>query len=308
MKVLVAGASGALGRQLVPRLVAAGHDVVGTMRSPSGLALMESYGARGITMDALDPDQVAKAVAEAAPEVIVHQLTAIGSIDMRHFDRSFALTNRLRTEGTDHLLSAAQAVGVSRFIAQSYTGWPYASTGGPIKTETDPLDENPPAPMRRTLAAIKHLEQAVLGVQWTDGVVLRYGGFYGPGTSLADGGEQAEAVRARKFPVVGNGAGIWSFVHVADAAEATLAAVTRARRGVYNVVDDEPAPVSEWLPVLAGQLGARPPMRIPAWLARIVAGEAAVRMLTEIRGASNAKAKRELGWQPAHRWRDGMST
>ena len=304
MKVFVAGASGALGRQLVPRLVGAGHDVVGAMRSQSGVALMEGFGARGVVMDALDPDQVAKAVAETEPDVIVHQLTAIGAIDMRNFDRSFALTNRLRTEGTDHLLSAGQAVGVSRFVAQSYTGWPYARTGGPIKTETDPLDDDPPARMRQTLAAIKHLERAVLGADWTEGIVLRYGGFYGPGTSLAEGGEQAEAVRARKFPVVGSGAGVWSFVHVADAADATVAALTRATRGIYNVVDDEPAPVSEWLPVMARRLGAKPPMHIPAWLARIVAGEAAVRMLTEIRGASNEKAKRELGWQPAHTWRD----
>jgi nucleoside-diphosphate-sugar epimerase len=308
MKVFVAGASGALGRQLVPRLVAAGYEVTGAMRRRPGVALMAEFGARAVVMDALDPDQVARAVADAEPEVIVHQLTAISSVDVRNFDRSFALTNRLRTEGTDNLLAAGQAVGVQRFVAQSYAGWPYARTGTAVKAEQDPLDDEPPKRMRQTLAAIKHLERAVLDAHWTDGIVLRYGGFYGPGTSLSPGGEQAEAIRTRKFPVVGDGGGIWSFVHVADAADATVAAVTRGRPGIYNIVDDEPARVADWLPELARQLGAPAPRRLPTWLARIAAGEAAVRVLTEIRGASNQKAKREFGWQPAHVWRDGMST
>jgi nucleoside-diphosphate-sugar epimerase len=241
--------------------------------------------------------------------VIVHQLTAIGAVDMRHFDRDFALTNRLRTEGTDHLLSAGQAVGVRRFVAQGVGGYgAYARTGGPVKTEEDPLDPTPAREMRKTLAAIRHLEEAVLGARWTEGLVLRYGVFYGPGTSLAPGAEQFELVRRRKFPLVGDGGGVWSFIHVADAAEATVAAVERGSRGVYNVVDDDPAPVAKWLPALAQELGAKKPMRVPRFIGRLFAGEAGVVMMTDVRGASNAKAKRELGWRPAHpSWRDGFS-
>ena len=309
MRVFVAGATGAIGKQLVPRLVEAGHEVHGMTRSESKQAMLHELGAVPVVADALDPDQVAEAVGRARPEVIVHQLTAIGPVDMRHFDRDFALTNRLRTEGTDHLLSAGQAVGVRRFVAQGVGGYgAYARTGGPVKTEEDPLDPTPAREMRETLAAIRHLEEAVLGARWTEGIVLRYGVFYGPGTSLAPGAEQFELVRRRKFPLVGDGGGVWSFIHVADAAEATVAAVERGSRGAYNVVDDDPAPVAKWLPALAQELGAKKPVRVPRFIGRLFAGEAGVVMMTDVRGASNAKAKRELGWRPAHpSWRDGFS-
>ncbi len=308
MKVFVAGATGVMGKQLVPRLLAAGHEVVGMTRSESKQAALWDLGARPVVADALDPDQVADAVAQDQPDVIVHQLTAISAIDMRHFDRDFALTNRLRTEGTDHLLSAGRAVGVRRFVAQSYTSWPYARTGGPVKSEKDPLDPAPAREMTESLAAIRHLEQAVTGADWTEGIVLRYGAFYGPGTSLSPGGEQFEMVRKRKFPVVGNGAGVWSFIHIADAAEATVAAVERGERGIYNVVDDDPAPVADWLPTLAERAGAPRPWRVPRFVGRLFAGEAGAVMMTEVRGASNAKAKRELGWTPRHSsWRQGFA-
>jgi nucleoside-diphosphate-sugar epimerase len=248
-------------------------------------------------------------VGRARPDVIVHELTAIGGLDMRHFDRDFALTNRLRTEGTDHLLSAGHAVGVRRFVAQGVAAYgAYARTGGPIKTEEDPLDSAPAREMRETLAAIRHLEEAVLGARWTEGIVLRYGVFYGPGTSMAPGEEQFELVRRRKFPLVGDSGGVWSFIHVADAAEATLAAVEHGSRGVYNVVDDDPASVAEWLPALAQELGAKRPMRVPPFIGRLFAGEAGVVMMTDVRGASNAKAKRELQWRPAYpSWRQGLA-
>jgi nucleoside-diphosphate-sugar epimerase len=308
MRVFVAGATGAIGKQLVPRLVAAGHEVHGMTRSESKQVMLSELGAVPVVADALDPDQVAEAVARARPDVIVHQLTAIGSPDPRHFDRDFALTNRLRTEGTDHLLSAGQAMGVRRFVAQSYGAWPYVRTGGLVKSEEDPLDPSPAREMRETLAAIRHLEQAVLGARWTEGIVLRYGAFYGPGTSMAPGGEQFELVRNRKFPLVGDGGGVWSFIHIADAAEATVAAVEHGSRGVYNVVDDDPAPVAEWLPALAAELGAKKPRRVPRFIGRLFAGEAGVVMMTDARGASNAKAKRELAWRPAHpSWRRGFT-
>ncbi|HEY7068711.1 MAG TPA: NAD(P)-dependent oxidoreductase [Acidimicrobiales bacterium] len=300
MRVFVAGATGAIGTQLVPRLVAAGHEVHGMTRTESKQAMLRQLGATPVVADALDPDQVAEAVGRAQPDVIVHQLTSIGAIDPRHFDRSFALTNRLRIEGTDHLLSAGQASGVQRFVAQSYWG-SYARTGTGLKTEEDQLDPTPPREMRNSWAAIRHLEEAVLGARWTDGIVLRYGGFYGPGTSMApDGGEQIEAIRKRKVPVVGDGGAVWSFIHVADAADATVAAVEHGSRGIYNVVDDDPALVAEWLPALAQDLGARKPFHVPRFVARLLAGEAGAVMMTELRGVSNAKAKRELGWTPAH--------
>ena len=308
MRVFVAGATGAIGRQLVPRLVAAGHEVTGMTRSESKQRMIRELGAAPVVVDALDREQVADAVGSARPEVIVHQLTAIpATLDLRHFDRDFALTNRLRTEGTDHLLSAARAIGVGRFVAQSYGAWPYARTGGPVKREEDPLDPTPARSMRESLAAIRHLETAVLGADWTDGIVLRYGAFYGPATSMAPGTEQVELVRRRKFPLVGDGGGVWSFIHVADAAEATVAAIEHGSRGVYNVVDDDPALVAEWLPALAQELGAKKPVRVPRFIGRLFAGEAGVVMMTEIRGASNAKAKRELAWHPAHTsWRQGF--
>jgi nucleoside-diphosphate-sugar epimerase len=307
MRVFVAGATGAIGQQLVPRLVAAGHEVHGMTRSDSKQAMLEDLGAVPVVADALDPDQVAEAVGTSRPDVIVHELTAIGTVDMRHFERDFALTNRLRTEGTDHLLSAGQAVGVRRFVAQSAVYSNYARTGGPVKSEEDPLDPSPPRELRTGMAAIRHLEGAVLGARWTDGIVLRYGAFYGPGTSLAPGEQQFELVRKRQFPLVGNGRGVWSFTHVADAAEATVAAVEHGRPGIYNIVDDDPAPVAEWLPALAQELGAKKPRRVPRFVGRLFAGEAGAVVMTEIRGASNAKAKRELGWRPAHpSWRQGF--
>jgi nucleoside-diphosphate-sugar epimerase len=278
-------------------------------RSAAKQAMLSELGAVPVVADALDPDQVAEAVARSRPEVIVHELTAIGPIDMHHFDRDFALTNRLRTEGTDHLLSAGQAIGVRRFVAQGIGSYgAYARTGGPVKSEEDPLDPTPAREMRETLAAVGHLEQAVLGAGWTEGIVLRYGVFYGPGTSLAPGAEQFELVRRRKFPLVGGGGGVWSFVHVADAAEATVAAVERGHRGLYNVVDDDPAPVAEWLPALAQELDAKRPLRVPRFVGRLFAGEVGVVMMTDVRGASNAKAKRELAWRPAHSsWRQGFA-
>ena len=309
MRILVAGATGALGKQLVPRLVSLGHEVVGMTRRASKGDELRDLGARPVIADALNPDDVARAVAGADPEVIVHELTALaGSLDMRHFDRDLAETNRLRTDGTDHLLAAGRAVGVRRFVAQSFAGWPYARSGGPVKSEDDPLDPEPLEPMRGALDAIRYLEQAVIAADWTEGIVLRYGGFYGAGTSL-DGknGEHAQMIRERKFPVVGDGSGVWSFIHIEDAAEATVAAIERAPSGIYNIVDDEPAPVAEWLPAAAAALGAKPPRRVPRWLGRLLAGEVATVMMTEVRGASNAKAKRELRWRPSHpSWREAF--
>ena len=308
MKIFVAGATGAIGRQLVPRLIAAGHGVVGMTRSESKQAALWEMGAEPVVADALNPVQVAQVVASAQPDVMIHELTSIGRLNPRHFDRDFAATNRLRTEGTDHLLSAGRAVGVKRFVAQSYAGWPQGRTGPAVKSEEEPLDPAQPREMRESWEAIRHLEAAVTGADWTEGVVLRYGGLYGPGTSMAPGGEQIEMVRRRRIPVVGNGAGVWSFIHVADAAEATVAAVQRGQRGIYNVVDDEPAAVAEWLPGLAAAIGAPKPWRVPRWLGRLAVGEVGVAMMTEIRGASNAKAKRELGWQPRHAsWRQGFA-
>ena len=307
MRVFVAGATGVIGKQLVPRLVAAGHEVHGMTRHESKQAMLSELGAVPVVADALDPAQVAEAVGRARPEVIVHQLTAIGAVDPRHFDRDFALTNRLRTEGTDHLLSAGHAVGVRRFVAQSYGAWWYVRSGGPVKSEEDPLDPTPAREMRESWGAVRHLEKAVLGADWTEGIALRYGGFYGPGTSMAPGGELPEMIRKRKFPLVGDGGGVWSFIHVADAAEATVAAVEHGSRGVYNVVDDDPAPVAEWLPALAQEVGAKKPMRVPRFIGRLFAGEVGVVMMTDARGASNAKAKRELRWRPAHpSWRQGF--
>jgi nucleoside-diphosphate-sugar epimerase len=308
MRVFLAGASGAIGKQLVPRLVAAGHEVHGMTRSESKRPVLEELGAVPVVADALDADQVAEAVARARPEVIVHELTAIPeSIDMRHVEREFELTNRLRTEGTDHLLSAGQAVGVKRFVAQSNVAG-YATSGTAVKCEEDPFANDPDSPAPANVAAIRHLEEAVLGASWTEGIALRYGWFYGPGTSMGPGTEIYEMIGKRKFPLVGDGGAVWSFIHIADAAEATVAAIEHGSRGVYNVVDDEPAKVADWLPALAEQLGAKQPRRVPRFLGRLFAGEFAVQMMTELRGASNAKAKRELGWQPVHSsWRQGLT-
>jgi 2-alkyl-3-oxoalkanoate reductase len=316
MNVLVAGATGAIGRMLVPRLVAQGHDVFGMTSGAAKQDLVRSLGARPVVADALDPDAVAQAVAVVEPEVIVHELTALsgpmGLRDARHPERSPAaiMTSRLRTEGTDHLLAAGRAVGARRFVAQSFGAFRYARTGGPVLTEADPVDPDPPESMRAGVAAILHLEQAVTTIEWGEGLALRYGGFYGPGTGIsrAPDAVMAATIRKRRFPIIGDGGGVFSHVHVDDAAAATAAAVDHGPPGIYNVVDDEPAPVREWLPVLARALDAKPPLRIPRWLGRLAAGEAATVMMTDVRGASNAKAKRELGWRPRYAsWRQGFA-
>jgi nucleoside-diphosphate-sugar epimerase len=316
MKIFVAGATGVLGRALVPQLVARGHEVVGMTRSESKQELVRKLGARPVVADALDPDALLQAVASAAPEVIVHELTALSgklsARDMRHPERSPAavMTNRLRTEGTDHLLAAGRAVGARRFVAQSFAAFRWARTGGPVHTEAEPLDPNPPAPLRVPLVGILHLERAVTSIEWGEGLVLRYGGFYGPGTAISQAPDavMATPVRKRRFPIIGDGGGVMSHVHIDDAATATVAAIEHGRPGIYNIVDDEPAPLREWLPALASALGAKPPRRIPRWLARLAAGEAATLMLTEGRGAANEKAKQELGWQLRYpSWRQGFA-
>jgi len=304
MRVFVAGGAGALGARLVPKLLSAGHEVFATTRSPQKADEIRRLGARGLVMDGLDQASVLAAVEEARPEAIVHEMTALaeleGQSDMRHFDRSFAMTNRLRSEGTDNLLAAATGVGTRRFVVQSYGAWPYARTGGPVKSEDDPLDPDPPAEQRESLRAIEHLERAIHDAP-LEGLALRYGAFYGPGTSEPIFGELA---RKRRLPVVGDGGGVWSFVHIDDAATATALAVERGAPGVYNIVDDEPARSAEWIPALTAQVDAKPPRHVPKWLGRLAAGEVGVSMMCEIRGASNTKAKRELGWQPAHpTWR-----
>ena len=307
MRIFVAGATGAIGRALVPRLVRAGHNVTGLTRSPEKAVLVRELGAEPAVADALDEGGIRTAIEAARPDVIVHELTDLkGALDLRRFDRAFAGSNRLRTVGTDHLLAAARDFGVKRFIAQSFCGWPYARDGGNVKTEDDPLDPDPPREMRRTLDAIRHLEHAVTTSAAPDGVVLRYGGFYGPGTGALDA-MTIDQLRKRRVPLIGGGTAWWSFIHVEDAAEATALAVERGS-GIYNIVDDEPAPVHEWLPALAAMLGARPPLHVPAWLARLVAGEHLVAMMTESRAGSNARAKRELSWQPRHpSWRQGFA-
>jgi nucleoside-diphosphate-sugar epimerase len=316
VKVFVAGATGVLGRALVPQLVSRGHEVVGMTRNASKQDLLRNLGARPAVADALDPDAVAEAVASAEPEVMVHQLTALsGKLSVRfirHPERSAAsiMTNRLRTEGTDHLLAAGRAVGARRFVAQSIAAFGFGRWGGPLQTEADSLDPNVPAAMRPGLEAIVHLERAVTSIEWGDGLALRYGAFYGPGTgmSVAPDAVMAAPIRKRRFPLVGDGAGVWSFVHIEDAASATADAIEHGESGIYNIVDDEPAPVREWLPALASALDAKPPRRMPLWLARLAAGEMATVMMTEVRGSSNSKAKRELGWQPRYpSWRQGFA-
>jgi len=308
MRVFVAGATGAIGLRLLPRLVAAGHTVVGTTRRAEKISFIESSGARAVIMDGLDMHSVTRAVAEAAPDVIVHEMTDLaGTSDLRHFDRTFEMSNRLRTEGTDHLLAAARQSGVKRFVAQSFCGWPYARNGALVKVETDPLDPAPPREFRRTLEAIRYLERVVAEASPLEGVVLRYGVFYGPATGMCDPAAIAQ-IRRRLMPLIGDGEGRWSFIHVDDAAAATAIAIERGSPGVYNIVDDEPAPVREWLPVLAAASGAKPPRHVPAWLGRFLAGEHLVAMMTENRAGSNAKAKAALGWSPAHSsWRQGFA-
>jgi nucleoside-diphosphate-sugar epimerase len=300
MRVLVVGASGAIGTRLVPQLVDRGHEVIGTFNSPGNAERVRALGAEAIALDLLDPRAVRKAVLETQPDAIVHQATALADVRFsRNLDRSFAPTNRLRTEGTDALLAAAREAGVHRFVAQSFASMRYARVGGPVKTEDDPLDPTPPASALETNAAMRHLDQAVTDA---GGIALRYGGFYG---AANDG--MIQPVRKRQFPIVGNGDGVSSFIHLDDAAAATVLALEHGGAGIYNIVDDEPAPVREWLPVLANALGAKPPRHVPRWLARLVAGEGAVMMGTESRGASNAKARRELGWTLRYpSWRQGF--
>jgi nucleoside-diphosphate-sugar epimerase len=305
MRVFVAGGTGVLGRRLVPQLVARGHQVTATTTSAAKLDLLGQLGAAGVVMDGLDAASVGEAVAAAQPDTIVHQMTAIspahaGQPDIKHIDRWFATTNRLRTEGTDHLLAAAEAAGVAHVAAQSYASWNGIRTGSWVKTEEDPLDPGDGTIMHAGAVAIRHVEDAVLGA---GGAVLRYGAFYGPGAT----DDQVELVRKRQFPLVGRGTGYSSWVHLDDAASATVLALEQKVSGVFNIVDDEPAPASEWLPYLAACAGAKPPMRVPKWLARLLAGEAAVTMMTEGRGFSNAKARRELGWELRYpSWRQGF--
>ncbi|HEY1452543.1 MAG TPA: NAD(P)-dependent oxidoreductase [Roseiarcus sp.] len=308
MRVLIAGATGALGSRLVSLLVRAGHRVTGVTRTSAKAAEIERAGATPAIVDALDRRLVRDLVLEARPEVVIHEMTALANAsDLTHFDRSFAMTNRLRTEGLDHLLAAARESGARRVIAQSFCGWPYARTGGPVKTEEEPLDPNPPREFRKTLDAIRHLENAVAGAAEFEGLVLRYGAFYGPRSGLFDG-PMVDQLRRRRVPLIGDGGGWWSFLHLDDAAAATALAVVKGAPGLYNIVDDDPAPVRDWLPAFAAMLGAKPPRRIPRWVAQIAAGEHLVAMMTENRAGSNLKARRELGWSPTHQsWRTGFA-
>jgi 2-alkyl-3-oxoalkanoate reductase len=303
MRVFVAGGTGVIGQYLVPGLISAGHEVTASTRSALKANQIKGQGATPVIVDGLDREAVLEAVTAAQPEVIIHQMTALTSMrSLRNFDKTFAVTNELRSNGTDYLLEAAQQAGTRRFIAQSFIGWNNTMAGSQVKTEDDPLNPHPPAGTARSMAAIRHLEEAVPKAV-PEGLVLRYGLLYGHGASDL----MLEAVRKRQLPVIGGGAGIWSWTEVTDAATATVAAVTHGAPGIYNVVDDEPAPVSQWLPYLASSLGVKPPMRAPAWLGRLLGGELATSWMTQGRGASNAKAKRELGWTPAYpSWRDGF--
>jgi nucleoside-diphosphate-sugar epimerase len=305
MRVFVAGGTGVLGRRLVPQLLARGHDVTATTSTAQRVGVIERMGAKGVVMDGLDAASVGEAVAAARPDAIVHEMTAIstphaGKPDLKHIDRWFGLTNRLRTEGIDHVVAAAEATGVPHVLAQGYAAWNGIREGGWVKTEDDPLDMFDGTPVHANSLAMQHLEDAVLRV---DGTVLRYGALYGPGAS----DDQVEMVRKRQYPLVGRGDGYCSWTHLDDAASGTVLAVEKGARGVFNIVDDEPAPAREWLPYLAEVAGAKRPMRVPVWLARMLAGEAAVMMMMEGRGFSNAKAKRELGWTPRYpSWRQGF--
>jgi len=309
MKVFVTGGTGALGKFLLPQLLENGHEVVALTRSADKAELIERTGVSTVIADPFDKQQLTAAVRRAEPEVIIHELSALSGVgNFRKFDQEFALTNRFRTEVTDTLLAAARTIGTRRFITQSYCGWPYAKTGGPVKTEEDPLDPKPPESFTRTLAAIKSQEDKIRATTFLQGVALRYGNFYGPGTAIGKRGVVVEMVRKRRLPIIGGGGGVWSFIHILDAARATLAAMTRGAPGIYNIVDDEPAKVSTWLPALAAAVGAKPPYKIPHWLGELMVGKAGVMMMTQIRGCSNAKAKRELGWTPVYpSWRVGFA-
>jgi len=302
MRVFVTGATGALGQHLVPALIAAGHEVTATTRTPGKAGQLREAGAEPVVVDGLDRETLTAAVQAASPEVIVHEMTALADMrSLRNVDKVFAATNELRTRGTDNLLAAAARAGTRRVIAQSNTNMT-ARSGAPVQTEEDPLDSRPVPSAAGTVAAVKHVEEAVPRAV-PEGIVLRYGNFYGPGASDF----LVEMVRKRQFPVIGGGAGIWSFIEIADAAAATVAAVSRGAPGVYNVVDSEPAPVVEWLPYLAEIAGAKPPLRVPAWLGRLLAGEFVVTQMTSSRGSSNEKARKDLGWVPRYAsWREGF--
>jgi nucleoside-diphosphate-sugar epimerase len=309
MKIFLAGATGVIGKRLVPLLIRHGHQVVAMTRSSEKAEGLRAAGAEPVVVaDALDRAAVMAAVQAARPEAVIHQMTALSRTpDFRHFDQEFAASNRLRSEGGAYLLEAARAAGARRFIAQSYTGWPNPREGSRIKTEEDGFDPHPTANSVQTLAAIQQLETMVRDARDIEAFALRYGSFYGPGTAIAADGELVDMVRQHKLPVIGDGGGIWSFIHIDDVAEATRLALDRGEPGVYNVVDDEPAEVSVWLPELAKIIGAKPPMHVPAFMAKMLIGETGVSMMTQIRGSSNAKAKRQFAWQPAYAtWREGF--
>jgi nucleoside-diphosphate-sugar epimerase len=309
MKIFIAGATGAVGRPLVSACIKAGHSVIGLTRTPVKADLIRAMGAEPAVADGLDASAISAVMASARPDAVIHEMTSLaGTTDLRNFDRTFAGSNRLRTRGTDILLAAARESGVRRFIAQSYCGWPYARGGEAIKTEADALDPDPPAELRATLEAIRYVEKTVTGSANPEGIVLRYGSFYGPGTGMLERAMLAQ-IRKRRTPLIGDGAGWWSFVHVEDAAAATLQALEHGKPGsIYNIVDDDPAQVREWLPALAEIVGAKRPFHLPAWIARIVAGEHLVTMMTQVRAGSNRKARTEFGGQPRHpSWREGFS-
>jgi nucleoside-diphosphate-sugar epimerase len=309
MRIFVAGATGAVGRPLVAALIAAGHSVVGLTRTAAKAETIRRMGAEPAVADGLDAEAIRAAVVAAEPEIIIHEMTDLtGATDLRHFDRAFANSNVLRTRGTDILLAAAREAGVKRFIAQSFCGWAFSRTGDAVKTETDELDPDPPEELRRTLEAIRYLERTVTGSSSPEGIVLRYGAFYGPGTGVFDR-SMLDQIRHRRVPLIGDGGGWWSFIHVDDAASATVMAIERGKPGnIYNIVDDEPVQVRQWLPALAEMLGAKPPFHLPAWIARLVTGEHMVAMMTQVRAGSNAKAKKDLGWRPANpSWREGFA-
>ena len=308
MKVLVTGGTGAIGKFLLPLLLDNKHEVVAITRSVTKAPLLEDMGVSAVILDPLDKQKLTAAVRRAEPDVIIHQLTALSGVgNFRKFDQEFALTNRFRTEVTDTLLAAARTIGTRRFIAQSYCGWPYAKKGGPVKTEDDPLDPNPPESFTNTLASIRYLETTISKTTFLEAIALRYGMFYGPGTAIGKGGTIHKMARKRRFPIVGGGGGVWSFIHILDAARATVAAISRGAPGIYNIVDDEPTKVAIWLPALAKAVEGKPPYKIPHWLGEIMIGKEGVSMMTQIRGCSNAKAKRELNWTPIYpSWRIGF--
>ena len=309
MRIFVAGATGAVGSALIPALLSAGHAVTGMTRSPDKTATIRRTGAEPVVADGLNARAVRAAVISARPDVVIDEMTDLAGVtDLRHFDRAFANTNRLRTEGTDHLLAAAREAGAKRFIAQSFCGWAVSREGDAVRTEADEFDPDPPRELDRTLDALRYLEQIVTKSVEPEGIVLRYGSLYGPGTGMLSRPMVSE-LRHRRVPLIGDGAGWWSFVHVDDAASAAAAAIEHGAAGnIYNIVDDDPAQVRDWLPALAAVLGAKSPLHLPAWIARFVAGEHMVAMMTQVKAASNTKAKRELGWQPIHpSWQQGFA-